>query len=259
MMFEAFGISVQLEDLENCQTLYARWSKAYETIHQARPSSEMATNVLRKAIDACSAHRHSGSFRGMPGSNPVRRREYIERPPTALEDLRGIKPRPVAYIETTEAASDLAESMIRDLGVTEEPAKRNRGADIEALVTRTETQVPKTPKWTLRPDLISYVVDSYAGVEPNDTGQKRRVFLWEEADGTISMGNCEAFVLHLGTRYELPLEPGGASLIHAMLREMGERVLKARDTPRRRTGEKPGQFKQPEPEQWTVRGRRDGD
>lgn len=116
-----------------------------------------------------------------------------------------------------------------------------------------ETPMPGLPKWTMRPDLVSYVVDAYAGTEPveGQGGAKvRRVFIWEEPDGRIEMGNTEAFVIHLGARFGLPLAARDASHIHAMLRTMGERVLpevKDRRRSDRRTG-----WKQPEPDHWTI-------
>lgn len=106
--------------------------------------------------------------------------------------------------------------------------------------------------------MVSYICDSYAGLDdsPEAPGRKRRVFLWEEADGIVYMGNTEAFTLHLGRKIGLPLMEKHASEVHMVLREMGERVLRESDGDRRRTNAKVGLFKQPSPDSWAIGGRR---
>jgi hypothetical protein len=104
------------------------------------------------------------------------------------------------------------------------------------------------PGWARRPDIISYVIDCYAGtdvVEGNSV--KRRVYVWEDGD-EIKMGNTEAFAEHLEKKYELlRVSP---SALHTMLRELGETVvLHKPHAPhiRRGTG-----YKTPDPDEWVI-------
>lgn len=103
-------------------------------------------------------------------------------------------------------------------------------------------------RWIFRPEIVSYIIDSYAGTEAKEgISVKRRVFIWEESKD-IKMGNCEAFVAHLARRYDL-LNPNPSD-VHALLRDLGERVLP--ETPGKQRRGKPGRFKQPDPDEWTI-------
>lgn len=100
-------------------------------------------------------------------------------------------------------------------------------------------------RWIFRPEILDYIIDSYAGVEG-----RRRVFIWEDGDA-IKMGNAEAFALHLADRFELLPDTGRASQIHGLLRELGEKV---NSYPEKRSKPTPGvgTFSQPEPEEWVI-------
>jgi hypothetical protein len=111
----------------------------------------------------------------------------------------------------------------------------------------------RPPMWSLRPDLVSYVVDCYGGTEEVAGGRVRRVFLWEEGDEVL-MGNTEAFTIHLGQKFGLNLGAGDAASIHSMLREMGERILPAIEG-RRQLGKARGKWRQPDPEAKVIRRR----
>jgi hypothetical protein len=102
-----------------------------------------------------------------------------------------------------------------------------------------------------REEVLDYIIDSYAGTEPHPkSGRERRLYLWEE-EGEVHMGNTEAFVLHLGRRFRVEVNTFAASRVHAVLRELGERV---NAYPEQRTveGRKIGKFRQPEPEEWRI-------
>lgn len=104
------------------------------------------------------------------------------------------------------------------------------------------------PKWTLRPDVISYIIDAYAGTdEVPDSKRKRRVFIWEDGD-EIKMGNCEAFAIHLEAKFELiRVQP---SDLHAMLRELGE-VVQAHKPHAPKTAREV-KYVPPEPDEWVI-------
>lgn len=110
----------------------------------------------------------------------------------------------------------------------------------------------KLPRWTQRPDVLSYVINSYAGLDAvEDSNVKRRVFIWEE-ETEIMMGNCEAFCDHLEERFGLISV--SSSDVHALLRELGEHAQFHKAHPSRKIGEGPsaGRFKLPEPDKWVV-------
>lgn len=109
--------------------------------------------------------------------------------------------------------------------------------------------------WLRQDRVLGYVINAYAGVDesPNQTGVLRRVFLWEEDDDVI-MGNTEAFVLHLGRRFDRRVKEGDATAIHRLLRDLGENVALHRkhDSPRA-DSPRVGRYKQPDPEEWRIR------
>jgi len=111
-----------------------------------------------------------------------------------------------------------------------------------------------TPRWAQRDDIISYIVDCYAGTEPKgDHGQaRRRVYLWEDPrTGDVMMGNTEAFAEHLRERFDLLQDMRTiAQAVHKLLRELGE-VLRPLTTRERRGPGRPQV--QPIAESWVVR------
>ncbi|MDO8589840.1 MAG: hypothetical protein Q7R69_01030 [bacterium] len=108
--------------------------------------------------------------------------------------------------------------------------------------------------WLGKGEVLGYIVDAYVGVDPvpGNPTVKRRVFIWEE-DDDIKMGNSEAFVLHLGRRFERKVSAGYASSPHELLRALGEHVIPHKQHAMRRPdGPFAGRFKQPDPDEWTV-------
>lgn len=108
-------------------------------------------------------------------------------------------------------------------------------------------------RWTHRPEILSYVIDSYAGTEkPEGQGASRRVFIWEDG-AEIKMGNTEAFMLHLCAKFDLILTASSGASLHELLRELGECVQSHKEhAPRSLTGPSAGKFRQPEPDEWVV-------
>jgi hypothetical protein len=107
-------------------------------------------------------------------------------------------------------------------------------------------------KWTHRPTIMSYIVDCYAGTEPlPGSTQPRRVFLWEEGE-LVKMGNTEAFLAHLVARFRLTVSSTGTTVIHTLLRELGERVLPPCPDKRARRPVGDRLFKAPDPDSWVV-------
>ena len=108
--------------------------------------------------------------------------------------------------------------------------------------------------WLRQDEILGYIINAHAGVEPAPTNPAvmRRVFLWEDS-GEIKMGNTEAFILHLGSRFEREVKTHDASDLHKLLRDLGESI-----TPHQRhsrpKADSPacGRFNQPEPDEWVV-------
>lgn len=96
-------------------------------------------------------------------------------------------------------------------------------------------------RWFEKPEVLSYIVECYAGVET--IGRRRvRQFVWEDADRNVVIGNPRAFVDHLSDKFELDLSTTSWSGLHEALRAMGE-VAKAY-SPRAR--ERGGKFRNQE-------------
>lgn len=109
-------------------------------------------------------------------------------------------------------------------------------------------------QWFRSDEVLGYIINAYAGVDPCPTNPHimRRVFLWEEKT-EIRMGNAEAFVLHLNRRFKMRLKVSDASLIHELLRDLGEVISPHRQhSPRDENSPKVGKFKQPDPDEWVV-------
>lgn len=111
--------------------------------------------------------------------------------------------------------------------------------------------------WIVRDDVRNYIIEAYAGTEERRRKCVRRVFLWEE-DGTVMMGNVEAFALHLLAHFGISAHLATAtSNIHRLLVELGECAgphLEDRSPPNFENGPYVGIWKQPEPESWEVKG-----
>lgn len=104
--------------------------------------------------------------------------------------------------------------------------------------------------WMKRPDILSYIIDCYAGLEPTEGGgPSRRVFLWEDGSN-VMMGNTEAFLQHLERQFELIPHRGGASMMHALLRELGEAAQQHKPHAPRGIADRP--YKSPDAEEWIV-------
>jgi hypothetical protein len=74
-------------------------------------------------------------------------------------------------------------------------------------------------KWYERPEILSYIIDCYAGVDG-----KKRQFIWEE-DGDILIGNSRAFTDHVSQRFHLSKTATAWSSVHEALRALGEVVV----------------------------------
>jgi hypothetical protein len=107
---------------------------------------------------------------------------------------------------------------------------------------------PTLPKWSMRPDILAYIIEAYAGTDESPgKGPRRRVFIWEDGSD-IMMGNCEAFSIHLQSKFELlKVHP---SDLHRLLRELGEKVQHHK--PHAPRGEAKVEYRQPEPDEWVV-------
>ena len=108
--------------------------------------------------------------------------------------------------------------------------------------------------WLRQNEVLGYIINAYAGIEPAPAnhGVMRRVFLWEDA-GEVKMGNTEAFILHLGRRFERKVKTHEASDLHKLLRDLGESITPhPRHARPQANGPQAGRFKQPEPDEWVV-------
>jgi len=94
-------------------------------------------------------------------------------------------------------------------------------------------------KWFEQKEVLSYIIDSYAGVD----GYKRQ-FIWEEKSGDVVIGNTRAFTDHLSERFDLHKTSKAWTDVHTALRALGEIVHPY--TPRTRVLGK--RFKNQEPE-----------
>ena len=101
-------------------------------------------------------------------------------------------------------------------------------------------------KWVERPDILSYIIDCYAGVDGN-----KRQFIWEEVSGDVVIGNARAFTDHVSERFGLGKANTAWTNVHEALRALGEVVhLKA---PRARV--LGGKFRNQEPETRIIKKR----
>lgn len=105
--------------------------------------------------------------------------------------------------------------------------------------------------WIRRPEILDYVIESYAGLDDKPEGRgQRRVFIWERGN-EIVMGNCEAFIEHLNEKFGLVLALSATSALHDLLRQLGEAAKRRHET-HEFNGKKVGTFNQPEPDEWVV-------
>jgi hypothetical protein len=99
-------------------------------------------------------------------------------------------------------------------------------------------------RWFDQSDVLSHLIESYAGVENG-----KRQFIWEQPNGDVVLGNARAFADHLEERFGLPSSPGRWTQLHMALRELGEAVKSIQYHGTRR-----GQhFKNQEPELRVIR------
>jgi len=100
-------------------------------------------------------------------------------------------------------------------------------------------------KWFEQKEVLSYIVDCYAGAEP-DRSQRavKRQFIWEEPNGDLVIGNTRAFGDHLTAKFGLHSTPTAWMGVHEALRAMGE-VLFERAPNAHHPGKK---FKNQQPE-----------
>ncbi len=110
-------------------------------------------------------------------------------------------------------------------------------------------------EWLRQDQVLGYIINAYAGVEPisAEMSKMRRVFLWEEGH-EVKMGNAEAFMIHLGKRFDRETKAMDASELHRLLRDLGDSMTPhSKQAPRRANSPRAGQFRQPDPEEWVVR------
>jgi hypothetical protein len=81
-------------------------------------------------------------------------------------------------------------------------------------------------RWFEKPEILSYIIESYAGCDETRTNRPKRQFIWEDADGNIVLGNGRAFGDHLTEKFGLSADDGATRWIavHQALRELGEVV-----------------------------------
>ncbi len=116
------------------------------------------------------------------------------------------------------------------------------------------------PSWLEKPGVLGFIIDSYIGVQKPEKsgGPPRRIFKWEEEDGEsvrVVKGNAEAFTLQMGLKFGLTLKPENATMVHAILRELGEPAHDKKEGRAKRDTNSPraGKFRQPDPDKWVVR------
>jgi hypothetical protein len=109
--------------------------------------------------------------------------------------------------------------------------------------------------WKVRWDIISYVVDCYAGTEEKDGAKlnqfaTRRMFLWQEG-GEVRLGNIEAFTVHVQSKFDLYCVTARCltTRINRVLLDMGERIY---DSKTHAAPQVFGLTKRPEPEYTVV-------
>jgi hypothetical protein len=77
-------------------------------------------------------------------------------------------------------------------------------------------------RWFERPDILSYIIECYAGTDEGHQGGARRQFIWEQPNGDMVIGNPRAFTDHVAEKFGIQLTPTSWSAVHAALRELGE-------------------------------------
>lgn len=108
--------------------------------------------------------------------------------------------------------------------------------------------------WLRQDTVLGYIINAYVGVEPARTGGvMRRMFVWESEDGRVK-GNAEAFMIHLGKRFERKIGKWDASALHELLRDLGDSITPhPQHSPPQADSPRVGRFKQPEPDEWVIR------
>ena len=89
-------------------------------------------------------------------------------------------------------------------------------------------------------EVVDYVLDSYAGVEENDKGRLKRLFLYADDEGEVWIGNSAAFAEHCAEIFGFELLTYDYVSLNRILIEVGERVMEEKK--RQATGESAGQL-----------------
>lgn len=101
-------------------------------------------------------------------------------------------------------------------------------------------------KWFEQSDVLSHIIESYAGVDGN-----KRQFIWEDLSGDLLIGNSRAFSIHLSEKFGIRNTPTGWMGVHEALRAMGE-IVSIHSAKTKHPGKK---FKNQEPEARILRRR----
>lgn len=101
----------------------------------------------------------------------------------------------------------------------------------------------KRTRWVEKPEILSYIIDCYQGVE-KDNGARKRQFIWETSEGNIVIGNSRAFYIHITEKFGMATQATSWSEIHTVLHELGEIVNEYSP----RVNKKGGKFKNQVPE-----------
>lgn len=113
--------------------------------------------------------------------------------------------------------------------------------------------------WLRQDGILGYIINSYMGTGPvpKTPWILRRIFMWTE-DDEIKQGNTEAFILHLGRRFERPIRASEASALHELMRDLGEIISSPRSHARpQKNSPNAGKFRQPSPEVWVIGGKKE--
>lgn len=103
-------------------------------------------------------------------------------------------------------------------------------------------------RWFEKPEVLDYIINSYAGIDVVN-GKSKRQFLWEDENGDTVIGNTRAFTDHLSKKFTLGLTSTEWASLHEAMRALGEvaHVYSPRVN-------KPGnKFKNQEPEVHVIR------
>ena len=81
-------------------------------------------------------------------------------------------------------------------------------------------------RWAEKSEILSYIIDAYQGTERAESnGAQKRQFLWEEADGSLVIGNTRAFTDHVRHKFGLPANDRAWYGVHDALQAVGEVII----------------------------------